>query len=248
MRLAALALAVLAACSADHNPPAGGGGGGGGGTGGSADAGGSSGADAAVDLVGQLCDAPDLRDPLACRPSNLTGLDVTALPGAQTTTAAADGIFVVPGAAAATTLEVGTAAAATRDALIRVAAWRGSDGLVAPTISQIAWNSLIAGLAALEPDGSASIALYLVDATTGDPVVGAEVIAPAGTSNAPYYDGASAVDWPQGVGTGAAGAALLIGVAADAPTVTVVVVSGAATVELSVPVLADHLTFERRAL
>lgn len=241
-----LILLCLSACAEEADRPFGGGGGGGGSGGGKRD-GGSLRSDAmgAKVIKGRLCLAIDMRDPLRCDTD--TGLGGIAMDiGGQATTSSDDGSFSVP---------------ATDDlkALVKIA--EGDDGyrdivssitleddgqadVRLPLIADATWQSLLTQNGLLEPDGTASIAIYLKRG--GQPITGAQVIPPAG-SEAPRYDGSSINDpndWVIGANTGSKGAAIVVRVSSEAPTTNFELFeSGKLTSISDVPVLPDFLSF-----
>jgi len=117
-----------------------------------------------------------------------------------------------------------------------------------PGVADSDWDMLTAVLGAPEPDGSATIALYLVDAD-GIAVLGADVVPPGGTVTAPYYDGATALDWVQGAATGSFGAVLLFGVPTASVTVDIAINSpGGDSTASGIPVSPNTLTFATQVL
>ena len=239
-----LALAC-AACAADDAPPLGGGGGGTGGGGGPIDAGAQ--ADGGGRLAGTLCAAIDLRDPFGCAAIDLAGVPVAPAGGGPGTTADADGDFTLDlPADASVLLRIGGGDDAIRDALAATGEWTGEEGLVIPAVRQEDWDDLLAILGAVEPDGTASVLLYIVD--DSGPVTGAEVQPPMGTQQPPYYDAGGATSWDQQGLTGPFGAALIVSVPALAPTAELSIIVGGTPFFGSVQVRPDHLTFARAFL
>ena len=237
-----LALAC-AACAADDAPPSGGGGGGGtGGGGGPIDA--SPPPDGGGRLSGTLCASLDLRDPLDCADINLTGVPVEPFAGGAGDTADADGDFALDlPADQSVLLRVGGGDDAIRDSVAATGEWPREDGLVIPIVRQDDWDDLLAILGAVEPDGTASLLLYILD--DGGPVTGAEVLPPEGTQQPPFYDDGGATSWDQQGLTGAFGAALVVSVPALAPTAELSVIVDGTPFFGSVQVRPDHLTFAR---
>jgi len=246
----ALACASAACGDKDHYPPGGGGGVGAGGGSDRIDAGAP---DAAVDaaqpvdaaigiLAGQLCNATDLRQPLACAAADMSGIDVVDVSSETSDLTDASGTFDLEVALRGNlTLRTGASDGAVRDALIPVAMWDGA-GVRAPSIAQQAWDDLRDAISGTEAEGTASIVLYVRDGD-GDPVAGADVIQPEG-ANPPYFDGAAADEWNLGTDTGAAGAAIVLSVPADTGTAQLSVVTGAgAPVDVIVPVEPGFLTW-----
>jgi hypothetical protein len=236
-----LVLVLLAACAADDHNPSGGGGGGGSGSGGSGDGDGGVG-DGGGAAGGRLCAAIDLRDPLDCPAVDLGGIDVTAQ--GDTATTDDDGAFDLDLAGGAL-LVVGAATADVRDSLAFVDSWRGDDGVRVPTVTQDDWNQLVLDLDVVEPDGSATILLYISD--DGDPVSGAEVLTPDGSSVAPFYDDGPGA-WTQAGLTGSFGAALLFDVPTASAVVDLTVVVDGQLYAGSAPVEDGRLTFARANL
>ena len=119
-----------------------------------------------------------------------------------------------------------------------------AQGLSLPLVPDAVWQSLLTTVGVAEPDGSASLATYLLD-NAGDPVPSAEVVVPEGSTVAPLYDGlTSPNDWQSGGLTGDAGAILMLGVPADIATVSFDVTVDATLLTVSdVSVLPDVLTF-----
>jgi hypothetical protein len=230
----AIALVFAAGCPADDPPPPGGGGGGGGG-----DAG--SGGDAGDQVSGRLCEAVDLRIPLACPAADLSGIDVAA--GAATATTGDAGTFtldIAPGAGLL--IEVSGGDEPVRSAIFTTGMWSGDDGLRAPTANLAAWDDLVAALAGFEPDGTASIALYIED--QNGPIAGAEIVPPDG-SQMPYYDNGAPDEWMQGRLTSIYGAAVIFAVPSFGSSAELLVAVDAATYPVTVPVRDDTLTFAR---
>jgi hypothetical protein len=243
---ATLLAASIAAtgCAGDEPPPAGGGGGGATGGGGGRADGGAGRGDAGGELRGTLCAGLDLRDPLECPAADLDGISVAALGRSAATTSDESGAFALDLAADADhLLAIGEESAATRDAIAWTGDWRTDDGLLLPTVSQADWDELTNLLSAVEPDGLASIALYIVDES--GPVSGALVIPPDGTSQPPYYDGSSPSAWDQFDLTGPFGAALLFEVPAVSSSVQVEVLVDGDSHLVTVRVRPDRLTFAR---
>jgi len=240
------ALALAACTSDDHLPVGGGGGGGSGGTGGGGgDADGSPSGDGGGDFTGRLCYGVDLRNPLLCPSRDLAGIEVSAA-GADTVTTSEgrfaldlpDGVNVV----ITMTSQDGRA----RDAIFESDLWAFGDGLTAPVIDTTDWAQLIAAIGGVEPDGTASLVLYVSD--QNGPVVGADILPPDGTGQAPYYDDGAADQWNQAGLTGAFGAAVILAVPVVGSTATLTVTIDGEPYTGSVPVRADHLTFARAVL
>ncbi|HEU5060337.1 MAG TPA: hypothetical protein VFU21_27590, partial [Kofleriaceae bacterium] len=219
----------------------GGGGGGGGGDGGDDDAGVADG-DAGAELTGRLCAAVDLRVPLACPAADLGGITVAADLATDTTDDA--GVFTLavdPDAELMVAVSGG-------DTPVRASAfatgdWRGDLGLRAPVVELAAWDDLVAAIGGIEPDGTASLALYLED--DSGPIAGAEVLPPDGTGQQPYYDDGAPDEWVQGGLTSAYGAALILAVPTLGGSAQMTVAVDAATYTVTVPVRDDTLTFAR---
>ncbi len=247
--VAVMVLWAAAGCQDDeHFPPGEGGGpsGGGGsgqndGGGGAADAGpaDASTVDAGAQLAGELCDVVDVRDPLDCPTNvNLSGIEVRALGSAATDLTDADGNFTLSGKFDTDLrLSVGSKGDGTRLALVPVADWN-LGGVRAPRVDQDLWNQLIAAIGTNEPDGSASIALYVLDVVDGQPVIGAVVSTVSDTLI--FYDDGAATEWNPIGGTGELGAALILSVPPEGTAE--VTVDG---VPFEVPVEPDHLTWAR---
>jgi hypothetical protein len=242
----AFTLLAAAACTGDDLPPPGGGGGGGTGGGGQVDGGSQPGGDAGGRLVGTLCAALDLRAPLACPAVDLAGIPVEPAAGGPGDVSDADGDFALDLPADSNVLlRVGADAAAVRDSLAATGEWSDVEGLAIPTVRQDDWDDLLAIIGAVEPDGTASILLYIRD--QAGPVTGAEVLID-GTSQPPYYDDGGATSWDQIGPTGAHGAALIVSAPAISPTVPITVVVDGTPYSGSVQVRPDHLTFARTFL
>jgi hypothetical protein len=242
--LVAVLSAAATSCAGDEPPPAGGGGGGGtGGIGGLVDGGAERG-DAGGELRGILCAAIDLRDPLECPAADLDGIAVAALGRTAATTSGESGDFALDLAADADhLLAIGEDTEATRDAIAWTGDWQTDDGLLLPTVAQADWDALTGLLSAVEPDDTASIALYVVD--QNGPVSGALVIPPDGTGQPPYYDGSSPTAWDQFNLTGSFGATLLFEVPAVSSSVQVEVVADGDPHLVTVRVRPNRLTFAR---
>ena len=234
-------------CPADDAPPlappGGGGGGGGGGDDGEVDVDASvDDGDAGSELTGRLCAALDLRVPLACPAADLGGIAIAS--GSATDTTDDGGTFsLAVDPAADLLIEVSGGDTPVRPALFATAAWRGDDNLRAPTAALDAWDDLVAAIGGVEPDGTASIALYIEDAS--GPIAGAEVLPPDGTGQQPYYDNGAADQWDQGVLTSVFGAALILAVPTLDSSVDLTIAVDASTYTVSVPVRDDTLTFAR---
>ena len=244
-RAALLALFLAAGCPADDAPPpppgGGGGGGGGGGSGGGEEDAGVYG-DAGGRLTGRLCAAIDLRVPLACPSADLSGIAVAA--GSASSLTGDAGTFALDlDPDAVVLLSVSDGDTPVRPAIFSTGAWSGEDGLRAPTATLAAWDDLVATIGAIEPDGTASIALYVED--QAGPIAGAEILPPDGSGDAPYYDDGAADAWSQGGLTSVYGAALLVAVPALGSTAQLTVVVDATTYTVTVPVDEDRLTFAR---
>jgi hypothetical protein len=243
-RVVATALVLFAAgCPAGDTPPPGGGGGGGGGNGGGGgDADGGGGGDGGGLLIGKLCAAVDLRIPLACPAADLGGI-LVASEGKTATTDDSGGFALDLDPARDHLISESGGNQPVREALFASAMWQ-TDGMVrAPAVSRAEWDDLVALIGAFEPDGTASIALYIED--QNGPIANAEVVPPDGTAESPFYDGTSAVDWnPEGATSGF-GAALLFGVqnVGGSAELSIAVETKAYTV--TVPVRDDTLTFAR---
>jgi hypothetical protein len=247
----ALVLGAAAGCQDDeHFPPGEGGGpsGGGGsnqndaGGGGSIDAGtGDAGTgDAGATLAGELCDvSDDVRAPLACPDVNLSDIEVRAVGSGANDETDADGDFTLSGDVEdADLLSIGTVDGDTRLSLAPVADWDLAS-LRVPRVDTADWNQLIATIGTNEPDGSASIALYVVNVENGLPAAGVAVSTVSDTVI--FYDAGAADEWEPLGGTGLFGAALILSVPADVDSVQVTVND----VDFPIPVRPDHLTWAR---
>jgi hypothetical protein len=236
-------------CPADDPPPLappGGGGGGGGGGDGDMDVDAAVGdGDAGAELTGRLCAAIDLRVPLACPAADLNGIAIASGSATDTTDNAGDFTLAVD-PTADLLIDVSGGDTPVRPALFATAAWRGDDDLRAPTVALDSWDDLVAGIGGVEPDGTASIALYIEDAS--GPIAGAEVAPPDGTGQQPYYDSGAADDWDQGVLTSVFGAALILAVPTLDSSVELLIAVDADTYTVSLPVREDTLTFARVVL
>jgi hypothetical protein len=251
---AALALAVAGVgCDPPpgDNPWGGGGGGMTGGGSGRADAAANGyddagpGADAGAGLSGKVCRVVDLRTPGACPTADVGGVTVKNLDDDTTTSTAADGPFALPAA----TQPLPALAIAELDPGDHPSRFRTSvdttgsaAGIVAPVMTETDWTALVLAIGASDPDGEAAVVVYVVD--EGGPVAGADVDAPIGTVQAPYYDNGGAQNWRSDLpGTGAAGAALILSVPASNANVTLTVSSGGLVVSVTgVPVATATLT------
>jgi hypothetical protein len=238
-----VALVAAAGCKADDTPPPGGGGGGGtGGGGGGGDADAGDGGDGGAGLSGRLCAAVDLRVPLACPAADLGGIAVAS--GDATATTGAAGTFALDvDSDVLVTMTGGDQPV--RDALFATSMWGGDDGLRAPAADLADWNDLVAAIAGFEPDGTASLALYLEDES--GPIAGAEILPPDG-SQQPYYDSGAPDDWDQGGLTSIYGAALIFAVPSIGGSAELTVALDADTYSVTVPVRDDTLTFARVVL
>jgi hypothetical protein len=245
--VAVVVLGAAAGCQDDEHFPPGEGGGSGGGGGstqndaGPADAGpDASTGDGGATLAGELCDvSDDVRAPLACPNADLSDIEVRAVGSTATDETDADGDFTLPGSFDGDDLlAIGTVDGSTRLSLARVDNW-DLGSLRVPRVDTADWNQLIATIGTNEPDGSASIALYVVAQLDGLPVVGAAVSTVSDTLV--FYDAGAATEWDPLGGTGAFGAALILSVPADVDTVQVTVND----IDFPIPVRPDHLTWAR---
>ncbi len=240
-RLLVLAL-LVAACKVDDMPPPGPGGGGGSGGGGGGGGGDAGNGDGGAGLSGRLCAAVDLRIPLACPAADLGGVAVAAGDAMATTAAAGTFTLDVDGDVLVT---MTGGDSPVRDALFATSMWSSEDGLRVPAADLADWNDLVATIAGFEPDGTASIALYLEDQS--GPIAGAEVLPPDG-SQAPYYDSGAPDDWNQGGLTSIYGAALIFAVPSIGGAAQLTVAVDADTFTVTLPVRDDTLTFARVVL
>ena len=253
--LLALVLAAGAASACDDRGqfdwanPGGPGGGGGGGP----DAA-SGGVDAGLDRVvsGRVCALSELRQPTMCNPIvDLSLVEIGERESAATTTAAADGRFTLAtGGTVRSTLQVARTAPDLVPSLVPIPLVDGrAAGVIAPVMDGAEWNALLLAVGTVDPAGDASIAVYVVDRATGDPVTGASITPPAGTIQPVFYDTEQADVWTDLGGTGPFGAALLTSVPAAADTTTLTVDAPGRRLTLSdVPVAPDTLTFVTAAL
>ncbi len=242
-----LVLGAAAGCKDDEHFPPGEGGGpsGGGGSGqidgGPADAGpDASTGDGGATLAGELCDvSDDVRAPLACPNVDLSDIEVRAVGSGATDDTDADGDFRLTGDVEdADLLSIGTVNGSTRLSLAPVADWDLAS-LRVPRVDTDDWNQLIATIGTSEPDGSASIALYVVNVENGLPAVDAAVSTVSDTLI--FYDAGAATEWDPLGGTGVFGAALILSVPADVDTVQITVND----IDFPIPVRPDHLTWAR---
>jgi hypothetical protein len=250
-----LFLWALAGCGEDdHYPPGEGGvpGGGGGGGAGGSDAGGGNDAgtadaslgDGGVQLTGTLCDVSDVRQPLACPSTPLSGIKVVDTATNRSATTASNGAFSLPiGFEESLVLAIGRGVDPTRDALVPATMWDGQ-GVRAPRVAQTVWDALMNDIGGNEGTGTATIAVYVVDDLEKLPVMGAEVITVA--SDAVFYDDESSLQgWSSTAAvTGPRGAALLLSVPV-ASTADFTVTVGGVVYPVTVPVEADELTWAR---
>jgi hypothetical protein len=246
--LLVIALLFAAGCPAEDTPPpppSGGGGGGGGGSGGGDEEDAGPGGDAGTELSGRLCAAVDLRVPLACPAVDLSGIEVAA-GSASDTTGSAGTFTLAVDPSSDLVVSVSGGDVPVRSAVFSTDAWSGDDGLRAPTSDQIAWDDLVALIGGVEPDGTASIALYVED--QNGPIAGAEILPPDGSGDAPYYDDGAADEWVQGGLTSIYGAALLFAVPALGGDAELTVAVDATSYPVTVPIEADSLTFARVVL
>jgi hypothetical protein len=213
IRLLCALVWLLASCQGENTRPyAPPGGGGGSGEGTEPVDAGAGGPDARAMRSGTLCVLSDLRRPNLCAASDaLAGIAIENVSTGDQFEAAADGSFEVKVASGRSILRVAAQSAAYRTSIVPVLLASSSTTLRLPILPQATWDSIVALASASETPQSAAIALYLIDAQ-GNAVSGAQVSAPVGTLNLPYYDGPSGVDWIEDGLTGERGAALLIGV------------------------------------
>lgn len=241
-----MACLVALGCTDTERPPGGGGGGGGGGSnGGGVDASISDG-DAGSDLAGTVCGVLDVRDPLQCPTVDMSGIDLEI--GSIQSITDEDGEFTFNLSPEDDYLvTIGQTDLTTRLALVDTGTWTdAAEGLVVPAVSQDEWDDLTVAIGGLEPDGTASVVLYIED--DNGPVPGAEVVAPAGTGQAPYYDNGAADNWDQVGLTGSFGAAIVLDVPAVASPVTFGILVDTESFEVAVPVAPDTLTFARAVI
>jgi hypothetical protein len=246
---ALLVALLLVGCVAEEvpppPPPGGGGGGGGGGDqdGGMGGDGGGDGGGGA--LVGRLCAAIDLRDPLECPIADLEGIPLTS--GELAATSDEDGDFALDAPADSNVfLTVGAGDESIRESAFATENWRDDDaGLRAPVIARDDWEQLLAAISGIEPDATASIVLYIVD--ENGPVSGAEVVPQSG-GDPPYYDGDAPDVWDQNGLTGPFGAAIILAVPVIDGTAALTVLVDAGVFNVTVPVRDDTLTTARALL
>jgi hypothetical protein len=190
----------------------------------------------------------DMRVPDECpAASGIGGVSIEVASTGATTTTSDDGSFSIasPGGSVAS-LRIAFGDDGYRDVLVPVGLTSGSaSGLQLPLLTDAKWQSLLATIGVIEPDGTASIASYFVN---GDfAVTGVEVIAPAGSSGFPLYDRPNDPpdDWIAGALTGPRGAVLMLGVPASSPTVSFLAIppEGSSITVDDVVVEANALTF-----
>ena len=192
-------------------------------------------------LSGRLCAALDLRVPLACPAADLSGIEVAVGTASDLTGDSGTFDLDVPPAGDHLLLVSG-GDTPVRASLFAASMWRDEDGLRAPTADLAAWDDLVALIAGVEPDGTASLALYIED--QNGPIAGAEILPPDG-SGQPYYDGGAPDEWNQGGLTSVYGAALIFAVPNFGGSAQLTIAVDAATYSATVPVRDDTLTFAR---
>lgn len=193
-------------------------------------------------FTAQLCLLTDLRLPGTCAANvDLSGIDIQIVGGAEATSDV-DGFFSLPlpDGAPIIFLEVGFDTADMHNALVPINT--GASNPRVALVEEATWESLVQTVGLLETDGTASIAAYISD--NGSPLVGAEMIPPAGGA-APVYDGPNnPEDWASGAVTGAQGAAIMTNVPTTLSDVSFSISAGGnLQIVDTVPVVDDALTF-----
>jgi hypothetical protein len=186
--------------------------------------------DAAI-LVGRVCLTADSRQLDACAATGAGGLTVRL--GASAAVTADDGRFMI----AAATATVWTVTGAN----IVTSVEKVGDYEI-PAITRTQFDAMIAtDLTNFPPNaGEGHIMAQLI--RNGAPVVGATASQPATATWAPFYDGASATDWNQTVGTGANGTVWIPNI--DVGAVNVTFTSGTTNMQVTaLPVLDGAITF-----
>jgi len=253
MRTAGLVLILglglaLVGCDDGHNPPLPGDGDGDGTGDGDGDGDGDGGGDATTGLLvsGTVCPVTDLRYPDDCDGRNLSSATVAVRGTADEVAATADGSFELEVDAGTTSVVLEVAGDDTLDPSLVVVELgdNGASGVSVPIADADAWASLTAALVGAEPDGTATIAVYL--RASGAPAEGAELTPPVTSTILPYYDAGAALSWQQGTATGVAGAALLFGVPTSSGTTSFGASNADASVTRTVsgvPLEAGRTTF-----
>jgi hypothetical protein len=165
-------------------------------------------------ISGTICQITDLRTPTACA-SEPSGVGVSIDGTAIATTSTAGGAFELPlgdGIGNGVVyLAVGAASPTYHPSLVPVVVdGDGASGISLPVVTELIYGQLLTALDVVEPSGTGTIVLYLLDGPT--PAQGATVIGPADASFAPRYDTANPQLWVTDLGTGTFGATLLFGV------------------------------------
>tara|TARA_R110002096_G_scaffold77896_9_gene183434 strand:+ start:16588 stop:17355 length:768 start_codon:yes stop_codon:yes gene_type:complete len=239
---------ALFACGGEDDPmnaaPTGGGGGGGAGGGSVSDAMASNADAQGQSISGQLCLVEDLRRPKVCgTEGDLSGISIEDLESGNETVTDEDGKFEIAGTEKATTLrlKIGFDNADFKDLIVPLPANESAPKV--PAMTEATWLEVRTNaLFGEEPNGTASIAAYILDGAS--PAVGVGVATQL-TKTAPVYDGDSGPnDFQAGILTGTNGVALLFGMPTSSAEVSFSVSSGSELEEVnSVPVLDGALTF-----
>lgn len=218
-------LVALFGCD-EHNPPAPPGGiippgsGGADGSPGSADAAVNDARVSGATITGFICLVVDPRNALECPtetalgdPLDLSGITIAEVGGTASTTSQDDGSFSLNVTDPDSVLLLVTHASL-RATAMRVAVTGPITDILLPSMELGAWTNLVNTLGVLEAANHGAAAVYVFELVglEIEPVIGAEVIQPAGSTYAPFYDRTTAYDWTQNGLTGDLGAAMLFGV------------------------------------
>ena len=162
-------------------------------------------------ITGLVCPVLDLRFPTSCDPlQDPAGIDVLDLSSQAVGLADSSGAFSVSSNDPANaTLVVAGEDATRRPSVLSTALFGGSATVVAPVMLLDDHDQLTASLGVIEPNDTASIALYAQE--NGVPVPGVNVVAPAGSINT-FYDADDPTVWDPIGPTQTRGAVLMFGV------------------------------------
>ncbi|MDB4955907.1 MAG: hypothetical protein JWO36_3476 [Myxococcales bacterium] len=237
MKLAVLAVLVLApACTTKKDfDPIGGGSGGGGPGGGSPDAARSDGAALAIDantFSGRVCLTSDPSNLTTCASAGAGGLTVRL--GSGTTTTADDGSFVIAAQAGSSLVWVVTGGAI-------VTSYKPLTDFQIPAIKAAAFDTLKMNNSIVILPGQGSVMLSIIKNGAG--LAGTKASANPPSTYEPRYDGTGTASWSQ-IATGPHGTAWAPGINVGGAAVTVTPPAPSAVVTTpSLPVFDGAITF-----
>ncbi len=237
MRILALALLLVTACSQGDGarfPLSGGGGGGGGGGGAGPDANMGDSLGSADVIAAKVCLVTDPRSPDVCSTASAAGFTVT-LDGHSATTAA-DGTFVIdtPTSSNLVWTVIGN------NAVIITSVMSFSAARIIPVMKTDDYINLQNESGVVKTPGYGDVFIHVGMAGMN---VATVVAAPMPTPlYAPQYDGTTATSW-QVTGTGSFGMVWLAGLPAGTASTTLTPTGGTATVVGGIPVVDNALTW-----